>query len=78
MSENENTQKGYENQISVRVDQHTFRRIMAIAYKYGDGQMSSIVRMCIDTALDDVESYLKSVEELKKEKLKITRVPRAN
>jgi hypothetical protein len=64
------------NVISVRVEEYTFRRIMALAKNYGDGFMGSVVKMCIDLSLDEVEKYLKSVDAAHKESLKAIKVPK--
>lgn len=65
-----------DNVVSVRVDESTFRRIMAIAHKYADGSMSTVARLCIDAALDNVEEYLKASHALKVASLKLPKVPK--
>lgn len=65
-----------ENVVSVRVDESTFRRIMAIAHKYSDGSMSTVSRLCIEAALDNVEEYLKASHALKVASLKLPKAPK--
>jgi hypothetical protein len=77
MSENDEPKKVIkDNSINVRVEEYTFRRVMAIAHSYGDGQMSTVVRLCIDLALDEVEKYLKSVKVAHEESLKAIKLPK--
>jgi hypothetical protein len=54
------------NIINVRVDEFTFRRIMAIGHAYAGGSMSDVVRTCINTSLDSVEEYYKGADKLKR------------
>jgi hypothetical protein len=39
--------------------------------------MSTIVRLCIDLSLDEVEKYLKTVQEAHKASLKAIKMPKA-
>lgn len=64
------------NVVSVRVDERTFRRLMAIAHKYADGSMSIVAKLCIDSSIDSVEEYLKASYELKKATLKLPNLPK--
>lgn len=47
----------YENIISVRVDEKTFRVVMAVAHKYANGSMSEVGRLCILLGMKEVENY---------------------
>jgi hypothetical protein len=77
MSEENYPQKvARPNVISVRVEEYTFRRIMALAKNYGNGFMDTVVKMCIDLSLDEVEKYMKSVDKAHKEGLKAIKVPK--
>jgi coenzyme F420-reducing hydrogenase beta subunit len=52
-----------ENMIYVRADGGLFRAVMSVAYKYGQQNMSEVVRRCIVKALDEVETDLKKEKE---------------
>lgn len=66
MSDDELKKPPLPNLITVRVDESTFRRVMAIAHKFANGSMSEVCRLSIETALDSVEAYYKARNELKK------------
>jgi hypothetical protein len=51
-----------ENVIRSRVEEHTFRRVMAIAHKY-DTTMSDVVRLCVEGSIDRVEQALRTASE---------------
>jgi mRNA-degrading endonuclease HigB of HigAB toxin-antitoxin module len=48
-----------DNNIMVRVDGGLFRAVMSVAYKYGNQNMSEVVRKCIVASLDEVAEQLK-------------------
>lgn len=69
-------EKVRQNVVSVRVEEHTFRRLMALAHKYADGSMSIVAKLCIDSSIDSVEKYLKAADELKKATLNLPNIPK--
>lgn len=59
-----------DNMIRALVDEGTFRAVMAVAYKYDNGNMSDVVRRCINNSLDVVSLQLRT-SQLEIEKGKI-------
>lgn len=51
-----------DNVIRSRVEEHTFRKVMAIAHKY-DTTMSDVVRLCVEASIDKVEEALRGASE---------------
>lgn len=51
-----------DNIIKVRVEESTFKRVLAVAHAY-DSNMSDVVRLCIDFGLDAVTDALKRAKQ---------------
>lgn len=49
------------NEIWVRVEETTFRRVMAVSHKYNT-TMSDVVRLCIELGFDKVEELYKQMK----------------
>lgn len=48
------------NVIHARVTEETFKRVLAVAHKWGNGNMSDLINDCILYALDHVEKEYKA------------------
>lgn len=53
-----------ENVIRVRVEEHTFKKVMAIAAETNT-TMSDVVRLCVSFSLDKVAEVLRQSNELR-------------
>lgn len=53
-----------ENVIRCRVDEFTFRKVMAIA-KENNTTMSDVVRLCVSFSLDKIAEVLKKSNEIR-------------
>lgn len=56
-----------DNIINVRVEEQTFRVVLAVAHKYAGGSMSEVVRLCIQFGLQQVEELYKRKQKVNEE-----------
>lgn len=52
------------NMINVRVEEKTFKVVMAVAHRLASGSMSDVVRLCIHFGMSETENYLEKRKKL--------------